>query len=247
MRKTSPLPPTPVAPPRRNGLLAQLAAEELASLIPWLESVELPLGLTLYEPDARITHVYFPTTGSVSVIIETRDGAVEVASVGREGLAGIAAVLYADSMPMRTFMQAKGHAYRIEADVLRKIVAARPGMQQLFSRYTLALMNQIAQSVACNRLHSLEARCARWLLMMHDRVDGDQLILTQESLSYMLGVHRPAVTLAAGVLQKAGYIEYSRGKIIVTDRAGLESASCSCYETVRRGFEALMGPEAAAA
>jgi CRP-like cAMP-binding protein len=247
MRKTSALPAAPVAPVTRNGLLAQLVRGEIENLAPWLESVELPLGRTLYEPNAHIAYVYFPTTGSVSVIIETLDGAVEAASIGREGLVGVAAFLYADSMPTRTFVQAKGHAYRVEVDVFRTVVGASSGMQQLFSRYTLAFINQVAQSVACNRLHSLEARCARWLLMMHDRVDGDQIVLTQEALSYMLGVHRPAVTLAAGVLQKAGFIDYSRGKIIVIDRAGLESASCSCYQTVRKGFEALMGPEAIAA
>ena len=247
MRKTASLPPSFSAPPRRNGLLAQLAREEIESLAPWLESVELPLGHTLFEPNAHIAYVYFPTTGSVSVIVETTDGAVEVASVGREGFVGVATLLHADSAPTRTFIQAKGHAYRVEAEVFRTVVHASEGMQQLFSRYTLAFLNQVAQSVACNRLHSLEARCARWLLMTHDRVDGDQIILTQESLSYMLGVHRPAVTLAAGVLQKAGYIDYSRGRITVTDRAGLEGASCSCDRTVREGFEALMGPEAAAA
>lgn len=128
----------------------------------------------------------------------------------------------------------------------RCIPSTCTGMHELFSRYTLAFMSQVAQSVACNRLHSLEARCARWLLMMHDRVDGDQIILTQEALSYMLGVHRPAVTLAAGDLQKAGIIDYSRGKISIIDRAGLEGASCGCYQTVRRRFEALMRPESIA-
>jgi CRP-like cAMP-binding protein len=247
MRKTPLVPPTPTAPPTRNGLLAQLAPEDLESLAPWLESVDLPLGLTLSEPNAHIEHVYFPTTGSASVIVESSDGAVEVASVGREGFVGVAAFLHADSMPTRTFMQARGHAYRVEAGVFRTVVGAKCGMQQLFARYTLAFINQVAQSVACNRLHSLEARCARWLLLTHDRVDGDQIVLTQEALSYMLGVHRPAVTLAAGVLQKAGFIVYSRGKITVLDRAGLESASCGCYQTVRKGFEALMGPESIAA
>jgi CRP-like cAMP-binding protein len=144
-------------------------------------------------------------------------------------------------MPTRAFVQSAGHAFRIEVAVFREVVAKSLPMKQLFSRYTLSFMNQVVQSVACNRLHSLEARCARWLLMAHDRVEGDQILLTQESLSYMLGVHRPAVTLAAGILQKAGYIGYVRGKISVTDRRGLESASCCCYQSMRASFEMLVG------
>jgi CRP-like cAMP-binding protein len=148
-------------------------------------------------------------------------------------------------MPTRAFVQSAGHAFRIEVGVFRAVVDESQAMQQLFSRYTLSFLNQVAQSVACNRLHSLEARCARWLLMAHDRVEGKQILLTQQSLSDMLGVHRPAVTLAAGVLQKAGYIGYGRGKISILDRTGLESVACCCYQTVRDGFETLLGASAA--
>lgn len=231
-----------VAPPARNRLLAALTSSELSKIHPWLEPVPLKVGDVLYHPHVQIEHAYFPTSGSISMIVLSADGELEVASVGNEGFAGVAALLHAESMPTRALVQSQGDAYRIEVEVFRAVVSECPAMQRIFSRYALALINQLSQAVACNRLHSLEARCARWLLMAHDRANGNQILLTQDSLSYMMGVHRPAVTLAAGVLQKAGYIDYSRGKIVVTDRAGLESASCACYHTLRAGFESLLGP-----
>lgn len=229
-----------VAPATRNRLLAQLAPDDFATLAPLLEPVELKFGLVLHEANARIQYVYFPTTSAISMMVVSPDGAVEVGSVGNEGFAGIPALLHADFFPTRALVQAPGHAYRMKIAVFRMLVAESIGMQQLFSRYTLAYLNQVAQSAACNRLHSLESRCARWLLMTHDRIDGDQIQLTQESLSYMLGVHRPAVTLAAGVLQKAGFIDYTRGRINITNRPGLESAACACYQIMRRGFDELL-------
>jgi CRP-like cAMP-binding protein len=233
------------APATFNRLLAGLSNHDFNRIAPCLEGVELTSGQVLYEPDARIEHVYFPTSGSASIMLLSREGAVEVGSVGREGFVGVAALLHADSMPTRTFVQAQGHAYRVEVAEFRAVVSESLPMEQLFSRYTLAFLNQVAQAVACNRLHSLEERCARWLLMSHDRVEGNQLLLTQQSLSYMLGVHRPAVTLAAGILQKAGFIGYSRGKISITDRLGLESAACICYQTLRADFRTLVGSDVA--
>jgi CRP-like cAMP-binding protein len=229
-----------VAPATRNRLLAQLGPDDFATVAPFLEPVELRFGLVLHEANARIQFLYFPTTGSVSMMVVSPDGAVEVGSVGNEGFAGISALLHADFIPTRALVQAPGHAYRMKVAVFRMLIAESVTMQQLFSRYTLAFLNQVAQSVACNRLHSLELRCARWLLMTHDRIDGDQIQLTQESLSYMLGVHRPAVTLAAGVLQKAGFIDYTRGRINIMNRPGLESAACGCYQIMRRGFDDLL-------
>ena len=229
-----------VAPSIRNRLLAELAPDDLARVAPYLESVELEFGLVLHEPNARIQYVYFPTTGAVSMMVVSPDGAVEVGSVGNEGFAGIAALLHADFLPTRALVQAPGQAYRMKVPVFRMLITESDTMQQLFSRYTLAFLNQVAQSVACNRLHSLESRCARWLLMTHDRIDGDQIRLTHESLSYMLGVHRPAVTLAAGVLQKAGFIDYTRGLIKITNRPGLEGAACACYQIMRRGYDDLL-------
>jgi CRP-like cAMP-binding protein len=227
------------APATRNHLLAALAAEDFARVAPCLELVELKFGVALHEPNARIQYVYFPTTASISMMVVSPDGAVEVGSVGNEGFAGIAALLHADFISTRALVQAPGHAYRMKVAAFRMIIAESARMQQLFSRYILAFLNQVAQSVACNRLHSLESRCARWLLMTHDRIDGDQIRLTQESLSYMLGVHRPAITVAAGVLQKAGFIDYTRGRINIINRPGLEGAACACYQIMRQGFDDL--------
>jgi CRP-like cAMP-binding protein len=229
----------------RNRLLAALAPDELETMLPWLEPVELVLRHILYEPDVEIQHVYFPTSGAVSMIVLAPEGAVEVGSVGNEGFTGVCTLLFADSMPMRAIVQGDGQAYRMKVGIFRTLVSESLAMRQLFSRYALALSNQAAQSVACNRLHSLDARCARWLLSSHDRVEGDRIVLTQEFLSYMLGVHRPAVTLAVGTLQKAGLIHCSRGKIEITNRRGLEQASCSCYQEMRDDFDQLVNSRAA--
>jgi CRP-like cAMP-binding protein len=236
------LPAGPTEMPTRNRLLAALPPPELERMLPWLEPVELVRRHVIYEPDAAIQHVYFPTSGAVSMIILAPEGAVEVGSVGNEGFTGGFALFFADSTPMRTIVQAEGHAYRMKVGIFRALVGESPAMQQLFARYSLALSNQASQSVACNRLHSLEARCARWLLSSHDRVEGNLIVLTQEFLSYMLGVHRPAVTLAEGALQKAGLIHCSRGKIEITDRPGLEHAACGCYQAMQDDFDELVHP-----
>jgi CRP-like cAMP-binding protein len=231
--------PTLIRPATTNHLLASLAPADLTRIAMDLEAVELPVRKVLYETDTEIEYVYFPTTGCVSMINATPDGSVEVGTIGLEGMVGLPVLLRANSEPTRALVQVEAQAYRITSDAFRAVVAEREEMQRIFLRYALALFNQVGQSVACNRLHSLESRCARWLLMTHDRVDGDKFELTQEFLSYMLGVHRPAVTLAAGLLQRAGFIHYTRGHITVTDRQGLESASCSCYQTTRDNFAAL--------
>ena len=226
-------------PATTNLLLAALAPDDLALISTELEPVSLPLRDVLYEPHEQIEHVYFPTTGCVSMIHTTDDGSVEVGTIGLEGLVGVPVLLRANSEPTRALVQVEGEAYRISANAFRDVVAESTHMERIFLRYAMALFNQVAQSVACNRLHSLEERCARWLLITHDRVDGDEFKLTQEFLSYMLGVHRPAVTLAAGILQEAGFIRYSRGNIAVTDRPGLEGASCSCYQATRDDYDSL--------
>jgi CRP-like cAMP-binding protein len=211
---------------------------ELEKLLPWLEPFELELGSIVYHPHVHIEHVYFPTSGSISTIVVADDGELEVSSVGKEGFAGVASLLHASSVPTRAVVQEKGSAYRVEVEVFRAVVAESLQMQQLFCRYTLATLNQLSQAAACNRLHSLEARCARWLLMAHDRTDGDQLNLTHEMVSQMLGVTRPGVTIAAGALQKLGLIQYSRGKLNIVDRAGLEQAACECYGIVAAYYDA---------
>jgi len=232
-------PPQVARPVTANLLLAALSPDDLALISLQLEQVPLTLREVLYEPGAEIQYVYFPTTGCVSMINGTNDGSVEVGTIGLEGLVGVPVLLRASSEPTRALVQVEGEAYRISSAAFRVVVRESEHLERIFLRYALALLNQVAQSVACNRLHSLEERCARWLLITHDRVDGDVFKLTQEFLSYMLGVHRPAVTLAAGVLQNAGYIKYSRGTITITDRIGLEGAACSCYQATRDDYAAL--------
>jgi CRP-like cAMP-binding protein len=223
----------------RNLLLDALPAADRARLAPKLERVPLPNGMVIYESKAPITEVFFPLSGIISMVSTMREGTVEIGTVGREGMTGLAVVLHADSMPTRAFVQVEGAALCIEAEALRSAVSESTALDRILRRYALAMYDQAAQSAACNRLHSLESRCARWLLMTHDRVDSDVLPLKQKFLAEMLGVHRPAVTVAAGMLQRAGIIQYTRGKVRVVDRAALESAACDCYETTRRSFEEL--------
>jgi CRP-like cAMP-binding protein len=195
----------------RNRLLAALPREALEQILPSLTHVPLPSAMVIYEPQVPITHVYFVLTGIISMVCEMREGTVEVGTVGCEGMTGLPIVLAADTMPSRAFVQVPGEALRMTAEDLLRAMADSPKLRRLIYRYVLALFDQTAQHAACNRLHGLEERCARWLLMTHDRVEGDVLLLKQQFLAEMLGVHRPAVTLAAGALQKAGIIRYSRG------------------------------------
>ena len=226
--------------PGRNRLLAVLPTEEMERLLPSLESVPLVEGMPIYEPNVRITHVYFPISGIVSMTSEMREGTVEVGTVGREGMTGLPLLLRATTMPTRAFVQVPGHSYRVRDEDLFTAMRESPRFERILYRYVLALYDQSAQHAACNRLHTLEERCARWLLMTHDRVDGDVLPLKQQFLAEMLGVHRPAVTLAAGALQKAGVIRYTRGKVTVLDRSALERASCECYRIIARRAEHLL-------
>jgi CRP-like cAMP-binding protein len=238
-------PPQPVARAATNNmLLASLAANDFAQICMELEHVRLQVQDVLYEPGEEIKHVYFPTSGCISMVQVTGTGTVEVGTVGFEGMVGLPLLLHGTSAPTRSLVQVEGDGYRIATAAFLRIIAMSDSTYRTLLRFALAYFNQVAQSVACNRLHSLEERCARWLLITHDRVEGDEFRLTQEFLSFMLGVHRPAVTLAAGVLQKAGYIHYSRGRIVVTDRAGLEGASCACYQTTRDDYAELIGRRA---
>lgn len=232
-------PPALVRDATANLLLSSLTPADFGRIAIELEPVPLTLRMIIYEPGANIEHIYFPTTGCVSMIHATDNGSVEVGTIGQEGLVGVPILLRACSEPTRALVQVEGAGYRIASRVFREIVDANDDMERIFLRYAMALFNQVAQSVACNRLHSLEQRCARWLLITHDRIEGDEFKLTQEFLSYMLGVHRPAVTLAAGVLQDAGFIRYSRGNIIIMNRLGLEGASCVCYQATRDDYAAL--------
>jgi CRP-like cAMP-binding protein len=220
-----------------NMLLGALPEQDRARLATQLEPVPLPFGKVLYEPDVSITHVYFPFQGVISIVSEMDRGTVEIGTVGREGMLGVPVLLASDSTALRAFVQVEGRGVRLAADRLAGVLDSLPALRRLLLRYTQSLFDQVAQSVACNRLHTLEERCARWLLMVHDRVGEETLPLKQAFLADMLGVHRPAVTLAAGALQRAGLIRYSRGKVHVLDRTGLENAACRCYAIVRARLE----------
>lgn len=167
--------------------------------------------------------------------------AVEVATVGNEGMVGLPVFLEAATIPGKAFAQIPGEAWRMSADTFKEQVSPGTPLHELLQRYTQALFNLISQSTACNRLHTVEERACRWLLMTHDRVGSDSFPLTQEFLAQMLGVRRPTVSTVASILQRAGFISYSRGKITILDREGLESASCECYEIIRAEFERLVG------
>jgi CRP-like cAMP-binding protein len=228
--------------PAKNRLLAALPLEEYELLLPNLETVSLPLKYVLYEPNKPIEHVYFPIHGVVSLVTIMEDGvAVEIATVGNEGMIGLPVFLGSEIIPMKAFSQIPGKGIRIKADVFKDLLNQGSSLHGLLQRYTQALFNQTAQSAACNRLHSIEERCCRWLLMIHDRVDSDEYLLTQEFLSQMLGVRRASVNVVASILQKARLIRYSRGRITILDRLGLETASCECYARIKQEFDRLLG------
>jgi CRP-like cAMP-binding protein len=225
-----------------NRLLRALPVEEYARLLPHLTSTRLHLKDVLFEPHAPIHDVYFPRTGVVSIIATEQEGGdIEISTVGPEGFVGLPALLGAPTMPYRCIVQGAGDAWRLRADALRPLVEERPALRHLLLRYAEYVLEQVSQSVACNRLHTLEERCARWLLMMHDRVEGDSFEITHEFLSQMLGVRRSGVTVALGALQAEGVVRYARGRMVVLDRRRLEGASCGCHAITRAALARLLG------
>ena len=228
--------------PAENGLLASLPPDVLGSLLRKLTPTALDLRQTIYLPGGPIEAVYFPTAGMVSMVTNLEDGMqAEVGIVGREGMVGVSLVAGVETSFVESMVQLPGAALRMGAREFRQELDANPSFRALLLRYGEALQAQIMQTAACNGRHGLEQRLARWLLMAHDRVDGDELILTQDFIAMMLGVHRPSITVTAGILQRAGLIRYSGGRIVILDRASLEAASCECHAAVRRRFEALLG------
>jgi CRP-like cAMP-binding protein len=226
----------------RNRILAALPADARARLAPHLERVELELRQIVFDVDRPISHVYFPETSVVSVLGVMADGAaVETATVGREGMVGLPVFLGSDRMSAQAFAQVPGPALRMSADDFRAAVADTPALTLALHRYTLALFTLVAQGSACNRLHTMVERCARWLLFTHDRVGSDEFGLTHQFLSQMLGVRRATVTEAMGALQAGGVVDYQMGRVRVRDRAGLEARSCECYAIVGREFDRLLG------
>jgi CRP-like cAMP-binding protein len=221
-----------------NRILRRLPPHELARFAEVLELVPLTLGQPVYEQGKPVAHAYFPESGVISVVTELLGGEViETATIGREGMVGLAAFLGMSNASGRAFCQVPGHAHRVRADALIAEADRGGALARVLLRFTNAFMAMLAQSAACNRAHSLEERMCRWLLMMRDRVDTDTFPLTQTFLGQMLGVRRPTVSLAGASLQKAGLIQYRRGKMTILDRVELEAASCECYAFVRQQFE----------
>lgn len=232
-----PYPPNP----RQNHLLAALPENEYKHLLPHLERVHLPLGQTLSDSGDPTKLVYFPTTAIVSLLHVLANGSsAEIAVVGREGIVGVALFMGGKSMPSRALVQSEGFAYRMNGELLNQEFSKNPAMQHLFLRYIMALLAQMAQTAVCNRHHSIDQQLCRWLLLSMDRLSGNVLNMTQELIADMLGVRREGVTEAAGKLQEAGLISYSRGCLTVLDRPGLEARVCECYEVVKKEFSRLL-------
>jgi len=226
---------------RRNGLLAGLPAGELARVAPYLEDVAMPLGRAVYESGAKQRYVFFPTTGIVSLLYVMANGSsAEIAVVGNEGIVGIALFMGGETTPSRAVVQSAGHAYQLGASVLKDEFERGGALQHLLLRYTQSLITQMSQTAVCNRHHSVDQQLCRWLLLSLDRLPSNKLEMTQELISNMLGVRREGVTEAAGKLQAAGLITYSRGHITVLDRLGLEAHVCECYAVVKRESDRLL-------
>jgi CRP-like cAMP-binding protein len=226
----------------RNQLLAALSREEYERLLPYLETVYLPLKQTLYEVNQRIEYVYFPQTSVISLLSVMDNGdALEFGTVGNEGMVGTSVMLETDQVPSLAFSQIPGLASRMRTDVFKREVSPGSQLYSLLQRYLQTLFNQIAQSAACNRLHPIEKRFCRWLLMTHDSAGSDEFVLTQEFLSQMLGVRRAGVSEVASQFQESGFIRYNRGNMTILQRDGLETHACECYAKIRKQFERLAG------
>jgi len=201
----------------------------------------MPLGKPLYESGDRLSYVYFPTTAIVSLLYVMENGAsAEIALVGNEGIVGIALFMGGEIMPSRAVVQSEGRAFRLKGPLLREEFNRGGALQHLLLRYTLAMLTQMSQTAVCNRHHTLDQQLCRWLLLSLDRLPSNDLSMTQELIANMLGVQGAGVTEAAGKLQRAGLIQYSRGLITVLDRPGLEARVCECYDVVRQEFRRLL-------
>ncbi len=229
--------------PCQNHLLAALPPADFARMKVGLKLVPMPLGDVLYESGSHQRRVYFPTTAIVSLLYMMADGAsAEIAVVGNEGIIGVSLFMGGETTPSRAVVQSAGHAYQLTGRRLKDEFNRGGAMQHLLLRYTQALLTQMAQTAVCNRHHSLDQQLCRWLLLSLDRLVGVELVMTQELIANMLGVRREGVTEAAGRLQKAGLIKYSRGRITVLDRTGLEKRTCECYAVVKKEFDRLLPP-----
>ena len=227
--------------PKTNHLLAALQEADWQRLQPHLEPVEMPLGQVLYESGRPMSHVYFPTTAIVSLLYVMENGAsAEIAVVGYEGVVGITLFMGGGTTPSRGVVQSAGMGVRLSAQRIKDEFNRSGPVMHLLLRYTQALIAQMVQTAACNRHHSLDQQLCRWLLLSLDRLPGNELVMTQELIANMLGVRREGVTEGALNLQKAGLISYSRGRITVLDRTGLEKRTCECYAVVKNEYDRLL-------
>jgi CRP-like cAMP-binding protein len=232
---------------RPNTILNALSAETAALVVAHGKLVHLPLRRQIYESEEPIHDVYFPLDSVLSVVARMRDGSqIEVGTIGREGMSAFPLLMGASSTANVCYCQVRGGAIKIPAELFRELAATDHAFRQHLDRYLQAYVNMLGQLAACNRLHTVYERCARWLLMTRDRVDTDELPLTQEFLAMMLGTGRSGVTIAASTLQQAGLIKNAHGTITIVDRHGLEAAACECYEVAREQFDGLLRPMHAA-
>jgi CRP-like cAMP-binding protein len=209
-----------------------------------LKRIHLELGEVLHEPNIASRYIYFPTTSIISLLYVMGDGAsTEIAVVGSEGMVGVSLFMGGESTPSRAVVQSAGSAYQLSGQILKEEFARGEALQHLLLRFTQTLLTQMAQTAVCNRHHSLDQQLCRWLLLSLDRLTTNELVMTQELIANMLGVRREGVTAAAGHLQQAGLIQYSRGRIIVLDRSGLEARTCECYAVVKRECDRLLPHE----
>ena len=237
----------PSTGPSENHLLAALPDAEAERWLPQLERVDLPLGQVLYESGGTLSHVYFPTTAIISLLYVMESGAsAEIAVVGNEGIVGISLFMGGDSTSSRAVVQSAGLGYRLKAQVMKDDFNRAGPVLHLLLRYTQALITQMAQTAVCNRHHSLDQQLCRWLLLSLDRLQGNELVMTQELIANMLGVRREGVTEGALKLQQAGLIRYARGHISVLDRDGLQKRSCECYAVVKKEYDRLLPRKPAA-
>jgi CRP-like cAMP-binding protein len=227
--------------PKQNHLLAALPEADYARLLPDLELIPMPLGWAVYESGVQMGYLYFPTTSIVSLLYVMESGAsAEIAITGNEGLVGVSLFMGGESTPSRAVVQSAGNGYRLKAGILKREFALGGMLQHLALRYTQALITQMSQTAVCNRHHALDQQLCRWLLLSLDRLQGNELLMTQELIANMLGVRREGVTEAAGKLQAAGVIRYNRGRITVVDRPKLEQRVCECYGVVKKEFDRLL-------
>ncbi len=225
----------PAGKPVRNKLLLAIPDEEFRKIRSRLQFVELPHHFILHQPHQTVRFAHFPNAGLISLVVELKDGrTVEAGLLGNEGASGMPAVLGLSRSPLREIVQIDGDAFRVRVNPLRELLPSTPVLQATLNRYAAGLAMQVAQTAACNRLHKIEERLSRWLLIAQDRVDSGIVPITHDFLATMLGTDRPSVTVAAGILQREGIIEYTRGSVRILNRKKLESFACECYALIKQ-------------